>query len=46
MEQPQQITLVISAQVTVVERSAVAERRMPVMPMSVPNSDDRNSAPI
>jgi len=46
MEHPQQITLVISAQVTVVERSAVAERRMPVMPMSVPNSDDRNSAPI
>ena len=38
--------LVISAQVTVVERSAVAERKMPVMPMSVPSSDERNSAPM
>ena len=46
MEQPQQMKLVISAQVTVVERSAVAERKMPVMPMSVPNSDERNSAPM
>ena len=46
METDQHRTLVITAQVTVVDRSAVAERRMPVMPMSVPPKEERNSAPI
>ena len=46
MEQPQQIKLVISAQVTVVDRSAVDERKMPVMPMNEPQMELRNSAPM
>ena len=46
MEQPQQIKLVISAQVTVVDKSAVDERKMPVMPMNEPQMELRNSAPM
>ena len=46
IEQPQQIKLVISAQVTVVDRSAVDERKMPVMPMNEPQMELRNSAPM
>ena len=45
-DQPQQIKLVISAQVTVVDRSAVDERKMPVMPMNEPQMELRNSAPM
>ena len=47
MEQPQQIKLVISAQVNVVDKSAVDERKMPVMPMNEPQMRRlRNSAPM
>ena len=46
MEQPQHRKLVISAQVNVVDRSAVDERKMPVMPMNEPQMELRNSAPM
>ena len=46
MPHPQHSTLVITAQVAVVDKSAVAERRIPVMPIRVPPSEDRNSAPM
>ena len=46
MEQPQQRKLVISAHVTVVDKSAVAERKMPVIPIKEPHIELRNSAPM
>ena len=44
--QAQQMKLVIRAQVRVVERSEVVERRTPVIPIRDPNIEERKSAPI
>jgi len=46
MEQPQHRKLVISAQVKVVDKSAVDERKIPVMPIKEPQIELRNSAPM